>query len=132
MKGSLGDAKYKLDKEQLKSADLENRYAQLEEDLNFKLSLVEKELAEVEKWPRHVISFKSKYNNQIKTKIIPLIEIHFFNRLTNKKRNSSELMEKVPLRTSTSYRQQLKICEIFMMIRGANTRRSSRSVMKIK
>ena len=68
MKGSLGDAKYKLDKEQLKSADLENRYAQLEEDLNFKLSLVEKELAEVEKWPRHVISFKSKYPaNNIQT-----------------------------------------------------------------
>ena len=49
LRARLGDAKGALDKEQLKSADLENKCAQLEESLNFKMSLLEKELVEVRK-----------------------------------------------------------------------------------
>ena len=37
----------KLDEEQLKVADLENQLSRMEEDLNFKMQLLEKELTEV-------------------------------------------------------------------------------------
>ena len=47
LRARLGEAKSALDKEQLKSADLENKCQQLEEDLKFKMSLLEKELVEV-------------------------------------------------------------------------------------
>ena len=44
LRARLGDAKGALDKEHLKSADLENKCQQLEEELKFKMSLLEKEL----------------------------------------------------------------------------------------
>jgi len=47
LRARLGDAKSTLDKEHLKSADLENKCEQLEEELKFKMSLLEKELIEV-------------------------------------------------------------------------------------
>ena len=47
LRARLGDAKGALDKEHLKSADLENKCQQLEEELKFKMSLLEKELVEV-------------------------------------------------------------------------------------
>ena len=47
MRARLGEAKGALDKEHLKSADLENKCTQLEEELKFKMSLLEKELVEV-------------------------------------------------------------------------------------
>jgi len=47
LRARLGDAKSALDKEHLKSADLENKCQQLEEELKFKMSLLEKELVEV-------------------------------------------------------------------------------------
>ena len=43
----LSDEKRKLDEEQLRSADLENQLTRMEEDLNFKMQLLEKELTEV-------------------------------------------------------------------------------------
>ena len=47
LRDKLADAKRALDDEQLKSADLENNCARLEEDLKFKLQLLEKELHDV-------------------------------------------------------------------------------------
>jgi len=47
LKEKLADAKRVLDEEQLRNADLENTCARLEEDLKFKLQLLEKELTEV-------------------------------------------------------------------------------------
>merc|ERR1719210_1536944 len=47
LRARLGDAKSALDKEHLRSADLENKCQQLEEELKFKMSLLEKELVEV-------------------------------------------------------------------------------------
>ena len=47
LRARLGEAKGALDKEHLKSADLENKCTQLEEELKFKMSLLEKELVEV-------------------------------------------------------------------------------------
>merc|ERR1711963_1341766 len=47
LREKLAEAKRALDEEQLKSADLENTCARLEEDLKFKLQLLEKELSEV-------------------------------------------------------------------------------------
>ena len=47
LRARLGDAKGALDKEHLKSADLENKCQQLEEELKFKMSILEKELIEV-------------------------------------------------------------------------------------
>ena len=47
LRARLGEAKSALDKEHLKSADLENKCQQLEEELKFKMSLLEKELVEV-------------------------------------------------------------------------------------
>ena len=47
LREKLAEAKRQLDDEQLKSADLENTCARLEEDLKFKLQLLEKELSEV-------------------------------------------------------------------------------------
>ena len=41
------ERKRKLDEEQLKVADLENQLSRMEEDLNFKMQLLEKELTEV-------------------------------------------------------------------------------------
>ena len=52
MRDRLSDEKRKLDEEQLKSADLENQLARMEEDLNFKMQLLEKELTEVNTLPR--------------------------------------------------------------------------------
>ena len=49
LRALLGDVKATLVKEKLKSAELENKCAQLEESLNFKMSLLEKELVEVRK-----------------------------------------------------------------------------------
>ena len=43
----LNEAKRLLDEEQLKKANLENQCSRLEEDLKFKMSLLEKELTEV-------------------------------------------------------------------------------------
>ena len=51
MRDRLSDEKRKLDEEQLKSADLENQLARMEEDLNFKMQLLEKELTEVNTLP---------------------------------------------------------------------------------
>merc|ERR1711899_450593 len=47
LRARLGEAKGALDKEHLKSADLENKCTQLEDELKFKMSLLEKELVEV-------------------------------------------------------------------------------------
>ena len=47
LRKKLADLKRVLDEEQLKKADLENTCARLEEDLKFKLQLLEKELTEV-------------------------------------------------------------------------------------
>ena len=47
LRARLGVAKSTLDKEHLRSADLENKCQQLEEELKFKMSLLEKELTEV-------------------------------------------------------------------------------------
>lgn len=47
LREKLAEAKRALDDEQLKSADLENTCARLEEDLKFKMQLLEKELSEV-------------------------------------------------------------------------------------
>ena len=47
LRARLGNAKGALDKEHLKSADLENRCRKLEEDLNFKISSLEKEVVEI-------------------------------------------------------------------------------------
>jgi len=47
LRKKLSDLKRQLDDEQLKKADLENQCARLEEDLKFKLQLLEKELTEV-------------------------------------------------------------------------------------
>ena len=47
LRDKLAEAKRSLDDEQLRSADLENTCARLEEDLKFKLQLLEKELSEV-------------------------------------------------------------------------------------
>ncbi|XP_059094822.1 lamin-C-like isoform X2 [Tigriopus californicus] len=47
LRKKLADLKRVLDDEQLKKADLENQCARLEEDLKFKLQLLEKELTEV-------------------------------------------------------------------------------------
>jgi lamin B len=47
LREKLTEAKRFLDEEQLKSADLENTCARLEEDLKFKFQLLEKELSEV-------------------------------------------------------------------------------------
>jgi hypothetical protein len=47
LRDRLSDEKRKLDEEQLKCADLENQLARMEEDLNFKMQLLEKELTEV-------------------------------------------------------------------------------------
>lgn len=47
LRARLGEAKSALDKEHLKSADLENKCQTLEEELKFKMSLLEKELVEV-------------------------------------------------------------------------------------
>merc|ERR1712176_1507182 len=47
LRDKLNEAKRNLDEEQIKSADLENTCARLEEDLKFKLQLLEKELVEV-------------------------------------------------------------------------------------
>ena len=47
LKDKLAEAKRLLDEEQLKNADLDNTCARLEEDLKFKLQLLEKELTEV-------------------------------------------------------------------------------------
>ena len=55
LRKKLADLKRVLDEEQLKKADLENTCARLEEDLKFKLQLLEKELTEVtptDKWDR--------------------------------------------------------------------------------
>merc|ERR1719429_441553 len=46
LRDKLNEAKRNLDEEQIKSADLENTCARLEEDLKFKLQLLEKELLE--------------------------------------------------------------------------------------
>ena len=43
----LSEEKRKLDDELLKSAGLENQLTRMEEDLNFKMQLLEKELTEV-------------------------------------------------------------------------------------
>ena len=43
----LSEEKRKLDEELLKSAGLENQLTRMEEDLNFKMQLLEKELTEV-------------------------------------------------------------------------------------
>ena len=47
LREKLAEAKRSLDEEQLKSADLDNTCARLEEDLKFKMQLLEKELMEV-------------------------------------------------------------------------------------
>jgi cell shape-determining protein MreC len=47
LRDRLSDEKRKLDEEQLRSADLENQLTRMEEDLNFKMQLLEKELTEV-------------------------------------------------------------------------------------
>ena len=47
LKKKLAELKRHLDDEQLKKADLENTCARLEEDLKFKMSVLEKELVEV-------------------------------------------------------------------------------------
>ena len=47
LRALLGDVKAALVKEKLKSAELENKCAQLEESFNFKMSVKEKELVEV-------------------------------------------------------------------------------------
>ncbi|XP_071747127.1 lamin-B1.S isoform X6 [Lepeophtheirus salmonis] len=47
LRDRLADAKRHLDEEQLKKANLENQCSRLEEDLKFKLQLLEKELMEV-------------------------------------------------------------------------------------
>ena len=47
LRDKLAEEKRKLDEEQLRSADLENKCKRLEDDLNFKLQLMEKELTEV-------------------------------------------------------------------------------------
>ncbi len=47
LKKKLAELKRHLDDEQLKKADLENTCARLEEDLKFKMSVLEKELTEV-------------------------------------------------------------------------------------
>jgi hypothetical protein len=47
LRDRLADEKRKLDEEQLKVADLENQLSRMEEDLNFKMQLLEKELTEV-------------------------------------------------------------------------------------
>merc|ERR1711963_866859 len=47
LREKLAEAKRNLDEEQLKSADLENTCARLDEDLKFKMQLLEKQLMEV-------------------------------------------------------------------------------------
>ena len=47
LRKKLAELKRLLDDEQLKKADLENQCERLEEDLKFKLNLLEKELTEV-------------------------------------------------------------------------------------
>ena len=47
LRDRLAEEKRKLDEEQLKVADLENQLSRMEEDLNFKMQLLEKELTEV-------------------------------------------------------------------------------------
>ena len=60
LRARLGEAKGALDKEHLKSADLENKCTQLEEELKFKMSLLEKELVEVNsKWHCHFQNYIS-------------------------------------------------------------------------
>lgn len=58
LRKKLAELKRLLDDEQLKKADLENQCARLEEDLKFKLQLLEKELAEV----RNDITFDIVYD----------------------------------------------------------------------
>ena len=47
LRKKLAEAKRALDDEQLKKADLENQLARLDEDLKFKMQVLEKELTEV-------------------------------------------------------------------------------------
>merc|ERR1712109_210101 len=47
LREKLAEAKRNLDEESLKSADLENTCARLDEDLKFKMQLLEKQLQEV-------------------------------------------------------------------------------------
>ena len=47
MRDHLHEAKGTLKKEQLERADIENTFQQLEKDLKFKVSVLEKELEEV-------------------------------------------------------------------------------------
>ena len=61
LRDRLSDEKRKLDEEQLRSADLENQLTRMEEDLNFKMQLLEKELTEV---------FCQLYKFEDKTQII--------------------------------------------------------------
>lgn len=57
LRKKLADLKRVLDDEQLKKADLENQCARLEEDLKFKLQLLEKELTEVNNQLVFIIQF---------------------------------------------------------------------------
>ena len=51
----LSEEKRKLDDELLKSAGLENQLTRMEEDLNFKMQLLVKELTEVRRWNQLLI-----------------------------------------------------------------------------
>lgn len=52
LRNKLSEAKRSLDEEQLKNADLQNHCERLEEDLKFKMQLLEKELQEVQQIAR--------------------------------------------------------------------------------
>ena len=95
LREKLAEAKRALDEEQLKSADLENTCARLEEDLKFKLQILEKELTEVKHRKEVEITemdgkLQEEYEDRLQKALEELREVY-----DSKMRQSREDFEKI-------------------------------------
>ena len=95
LREKLAEAKRALDEEQLKSADLDNTCARLEEDLKFKMQLLEKELQEVKQRKEIEITemdgkLQEEYEDRLQKALEELREVY-----DSKMRQSREDFEKI-------------------------------------
>jgi len=90
LREKLAEAKRNLHEEQLKSADLENKCARLEEDLKFKMQTLEKELQEVKNRRELEITKmdsqrKEEYEDRLQKALEKLREVYDTKMLQNRK-----------------------------------------------